>query len=114
MPCNNGLELWNILQQYKKQGTIKQNVACVVTDIEMPQMDGHRLLKLIREDPELKDLPVIIFSSLINEDMMKKGEGLGADAQLSKNEMGEFIKKLDEIIAGKTGNNSTTPNTINI
>ena len=65
-------------------------------------MDGHRLLKLIREDPELKDLPVIIFSSLINEDMMKKGKGLGADAQLSKNEIGEFIKKLDEIIAQKT------------
>ena len=114
MPSNNGLEIWNILQQYNKQGIVKQNVACVVTDIEMPQMDGHRLLKLIREDPELKDLPVIIFSSLINEDMMKKGEGLGADAQLSKNEMGEFIKKLDEIIAEKTGSNSTTPNTINI
>jgi len=96
----------------QETGTIKQNVACVVTDIEMPQMDGHRLLKLIREDPELKDLPVIIFSSLINEDMMKKGKGLGADAQLSKNEMGEFIKKLDEIIAKKTVSDSGTQDTI--
>lgn len=101
MPTNNGLELWDILQTYKKAGTLKQNVACVVTDIEMPQMDGHRLLKLIKNDPELKDIPVIIFSSLINEDMRRKGESLGADAQLSKNEMGEFIKKLDEILRDK-------------
>ena len=95
IPCNNGLELWNILQKYKQQGTVKQNVSCVVTDIEMPQMDGHRLLKLIKSDPELQNIPVIIFSSLINEDMRKKGDSLGADAQLSKNEMGEFIQKLD-------------------
>ena len=101
IPCNNGLELWNILQKYKQQGTVKQNVSCVVTDIEMPQMDGHRLLKLIKSDPELQNIPVIIFSSLINEDMRKKGDSLGADAQLSKNEMGEFIQKLDENITEK-------------
>ena len=101
MPTNNGLELWEILQSYKKAGTLKENVACVVTDIEMPQMDGHRLLKLIKNDPELKDIPVIIFSSLINDDMKRKGESLGADAQLSKNDMGEFIKKIDEILKEK-------------
>lgn len=98
MPTNNGLELWEILQKYKEQGNVREKVACVITDIEMPQMDGHRLLKLIRADAELKDLPVIIFSSLINEEMRKKGELLGANAQLSKNEFGEFIKKLDEVI----------------
>lgn len=98
---NNGLELWNVLQGFKKKGTLKQNVACVVTDIEMPQMDGHRLLKLIREDPDLCDIPVVIFSSLINDDMRKKGEALGANAQLSKNEIGDFIRKLDEILAKK-------------
>ena len=101
MPTNNGLELWEILQSYKKAGTLKENVACVVTDIEMLQMDGHRLLKLIKSDPELKDIPVIIFSSLINDDMKRKGESLGADAQLSKNDIGEFIKKLDEILKEK-------------
>ena len=87
-PTNNGLELWNTLQKYKEEGTLKENVACIVTDIEMPQMDGHRLLKLVKEDPELRDIPVIVFSSLINEEMRKKGELLGADAQLSNNDMG--------------------------
>lgn len=101
MPTNNGLELWDLLQHYKKEGTLKQKVACIVTDIEMPQMDGHRLLKMLKDDPALKDIPVIIFSSLINEDMKRKGEALGADAQLSKNEFGEFIRTLDQIISEK-------------
>ena len=102
IPTNNGLELWEILSKYKKEGNVKEKVACVVTDIEMPRMDGHRLLKLIKEDPILKDIPVIVFSSLINEEMRKKGELLGADAQLSKNEFGKFIKQLDQIIKEKT------------
>ena len=99
MPLNNGLELWELLEQYRQEGTLKEKVACVVTDIEMPQMDGHRLLKLIKETPAYKDIPVIIFSSLINEDMRRKGEQLGADAQLSKHEMAEFVKELDRVLA---------------
>lgn len=98
IPANNGLELWEILQKYKEEGDVHEKVACVVTDIEMPQMDGHRLLRLIRSDAQLKELPVIIFSSLINEEMKRKGEQLGANAQLSKNEFGAFVKKLDELL----------------
>lgn len=99
IPTNNGLELWELLQKYKAEGTLKENVSCVVTDIEMPQMDGHRLLKMMKEDPVLREIPVVIFSSLINNDMRKKGEALGADAQLSKNEMGKFIEELDRLLA---------------
>lgn len=101
IPTNNGLELWEILQKYKEEGDVSEKVACVVTDIEMPQMDGHRLLRLIRSDPQLKDIPVIIFSSLINEEMQRKGERLGASAQLSKNEFGKFIETLDKLILDK-------------
>lgn len=101
IPYNNGLELWEALMQYKENGTLEKNVKCVVTDIEMPQMDGHRLLRMMKEDPELKHIPVIIFSSLINEQMRKKGERLGASAQLSKNEFGDFIQHLDGIILGE-------------
>ena len=70
----------------------------VITDIEMPLMDGHRLLKLIREDNDLKELPVIIFSSLLNDDMRKKGEALGANAQLSKPEIGDLVGEIDKIL----------------
>lgn len=50
-------------------------------------MDGHRLTKLIKTDDKLKNIPVVIFSSLINDQMRAKGEALGADVQLSKPEM---------------------------
>ena len=64
----------------------------------MPIMDGHRLTKLVKSDDETKNIPVIIFSSLVNDDMKKKGESLGADAQLSKPEIGNLVKVIDELV----------------
>ena len=61
-------------------------------------MDGHRLTKLIKTDEQLKHIPVIIFSSLINEQMRIKGEGLGADAQLSKPEIGKLVSQIDKLL----------------
>lgn len=95
---NDGLAAWNQLSEYKTNGTIKENVHCVITDIEMPQMDGHRLTKLIKDDNELKEVPVIIFSSLINDEMRRKGESLGADAQLTKPEIGKLVGAVDKLI----------------
>ena len=65
----------------------------------MPQMDGHRLTKLIKSDDKLKHLPVIIFSSLVNKEMRRKGESLGADAQLTKPEIGSLVDAIDELLA---------------
>ena len=95
---NDGLAAWNELSEYKANGTIKENVHCVITDIEMPQMDGHRLTKLIKDDNELREVPVIIFSSLINDEMRRKGESLGADAQLTKPEIGKLVGAVDKLI----------------
>ena len=97
VPYNNGLELWEALSQYKENGTLEKNVKCVVTDIEMPQMDGHRLTKLIKEDPTLKVLPVVLFSSLINEEMRIKGEQLGADEQITKPEIANLVSIIDRL-----------------
>ena len=96
---NNGKEAWDLLCKYKAENTVHDKVKCVITDIEMPQMDGHHLTKLIKEDPELKSIPVIIFSSLVNEEMRRKGELLGADAQLSKPEVGSMVQVLDHYIS---------------
>ena len=95
---NNGKEAWDKLCQYKEEGNPRNKVSCVITDIEMPQMDGHRLTKLIKEDDALKDLPVIIFSSLVNEEMKRKGERLGANAQMSKPEIGSLVACMDNLI----------------
>ena len=47
----------------------------------------------------MKHLPVIIFSSLVNEEMRRKGESLGADAQLTKPEIGSLVDAIDELLA---------------
>ena len=64
----NGQQAYDVIQECKREGTLKEHVQCVITDIEMPLMDGHRLTKLIKSDEETKDIPVVIFSSLVNEE----------------------------------------------
>jgi len=94
--CGDGLEAWEKLTQFKALGgDIKQHVACVISDIEMPKMDGHHLLKLIRDDETLKDLPVIIFSSLITDEMRIKGESLKATAQIAKPDILDLVGLID-------------------
>lgn len=94
----NGQEAYDIIQDCKAKGTLKEHVQCIITDIEMPLMDGHRLTKLVKTDDETKDIPVIIFSSLVNEEMKRKGESLGADAQLSKPEIGRLVQEVDKLV----------------
>ncbi len=97
--CSNGSEAWDKLVELRDMpGRINKKMACVITDIEMPKMDGHRLLKLIRADETLKVLPVIVFSSLIDEDMRSKGLSLGATAQISKPEIASLVHLIDEHI----------------
>ena len=62
-------------------------------------MDGHRLLKLLKEDQATENIPVIIFSSLVNDEMRLKGDRLGASAQLSKPEIGKLVHVLDELLS---------------
>ncbi|EAD1203760.1 TPA: chemotaxis protein CheV, partial [Listeria monocytogenes] len=74
--------IFKLLKEQKEQTF--ENVNLLITDIEMPQMDGHHLTKVIKEDEIGRELPVVIFSSLITEDLEHKGAGVGADAQVSK------------------------------
>ncbi len=94
----NGQQAWAVIEDCKKDGTLDQHVQCVITDIEMPIMDGHRLTKLIKTDEKTNHIPVIIFSSLVNEEMKRKGEALGADAQLSKPEIGNLVHEIDKLV----------------
>ena len=93
-----GQEAWEKLCEYKKEGNVLDKVHCIITDIEMPRMDGHRLTKLVKEDDELKKIPLVIFSSLVNEEMRRKGEALGADAQLTKPEIGNLVTEIDTLL----------------
>ena len=99
----NGQEAWDKLCELKKAGTVLDDVHCIITDIEMPQMDGHRLTKLAKTDDTIKQIPLIIFSSLVNEEMKRKGEQLGADAQLTKPEIGQLVAAIDKLIGSTPG-----------
>jgi two-component system chemotaxis response regulator CheV len=70
----------------------------LITDIEMPQMDGLTLTRKIKEDVVLRKLPVVIFSSLITEELRHKGESVKADAQLSKPEISELVDTIDKLL----------------
>lgn len=94
----NGQEAYDIIQECKEKGSLKEHVQCIITDIEMPLMDGHRLTKLVKSDPATQDIPVIIFSSLVNDEMRRKGEALGANAQLSKPEIGNLVRTVDGLV----------------
>lgn len=95
---NNGQEAWIKLQELSTlPGPLEERVSCIITDIEMPQMDGHYLTKLIKTHDEFRKIPVIIFSSLIDENMRIKGQELGADAQLSKPEIGHLVEVIDKL-----------------
>lgn len=97
--CNDGQEAWDYLRSLKDDPELYDKVNVLITDLEMPLMDGHRLTKLVKSDKRLKELPVVIFSSLINEEMRIKGKSVGADEQLSKPEIGHLIEVLDTLIA---------------
>ncbi len=96
--CMDGLELWNRLQEYRDAENLREKVALVITDIEMAQMDGHRLTKMIKDDPKFQSIPVVIFSSLITEEMRRKGKELGANEQMSKPEIGRLVEVLDHLL----------------
>ena len=96
---SNGQELWNYLESLRGEEDLRKKVRLIITDIEMPQMDGHRLTKLIKDDSEFKKLPVVIFSSLITEEMRRKGKELGANEQMSKPEIGRLVEVIDHLVA---------------
>lgn len=96
--ADNGQEAWDYLLEVKTCGDpIENHVSCIVSDIEMPLMDGHRLTKLVKEDSVLKDIPLILFSSLISEEIRIKGQALGADEQITKPEIVNLVSIIDRL-----------------
>lgn len=98
---NNGKEAWDYIRSIRDDSDLHEKIGLLITDIEMPEMDGHRLTKLVKDDEKLKDIPVIIFSSLINDEMRIKGKQLGADEQLSKPEIAHLVGVMDDLLSRK-------------
>ena len=97
---DNGLSCFEALQrtveQVNAEGTpLGASVGVVISDIEMPRMDGMTLCRRVKTDLGLKQLPVILFSSLINEQIAAKCESVGADGYISKPRFAELMELVD-------------------
>jgi two-component system chemotaxis response regulator CheV len=106
--ASNGREAWNYLQKLKAQAQeenlpITEKLHVVISDIEMPEMDGHTLTKQIRGDNGLQKLPVVLFSSIITDALRHKGQSVGADDQISKPDLPGLTKRMRAVIASKLG-----------
>ncbi|RMG37642.1 MAG: chemotaxis protein CheV [Gammaproteobacteria bacterium] len=105
--CQNGREAWERLDEIarhaeQKGQRITDLVQCVLTDVEMPEMDGYVLTRRIKEDPRFADLPVLMHSSLSAEANQELGKNVGADAYVPKFEPAELADKLREVLTAST------------
>jgi two-component system chemotaxis response regulator CheV len=97
-----GKEAWERLQAFHTEAaaqgkSIKDKVALVLTDLEMPEMDGFTLTRNIKQDPRFGSIPVIIHSSLTGTTNESHVKSVGADAYVAKfvaEELGETIKQV--------------------
>ena len=101
MNFNNGQEAWDYLLSIRDDSDLYEKVNLVITDIEMPEMDGHSLTAHIRSDPAMRNIPVILFSSLITDAVRAKGEKVGADRQVSKPDLPRLNQIIRELISAK-------------
>lgn len=104
--ANDGEEAWQLLLKYKQEAEAKsipitQLVQGIISDIEMPNLDGLTLCRYIKEDHVLKELPVAMFSSLISNSMALKCESVGADAQYAKPDLQGISDKMYELIKAR-------------
>ena len=99
---NDGEAAWNYLNDLSKTcknlNELHNKVNVIITDIEMPKMDGYTLTKLIKSESLLGQIPVVIFSSIVSQDVLHKGKSVGADAQLTKPQIGILIETIRELL----------------
>ncbi|WP_234006757.1 response regulator, partial [Cronobacter malonaticus] len=98
-----GLEAWEKIKLMAKEAqaegqSITDKIAMVLTDLEMPEMDGFTLTRNIKMDATLKKIPVVIHSSLsgsANEDHVRK---VGADGYVAKFEINELSAAIQRVL----------------
>lgn len=94
-----GESAWQLLQkQASTPGATQFDI--LITDIEMPRLDGLALTKRVKEHATLKNVPVVVFSSLVSPDNLKKIQAVNADAQITKPELGRLVDLIDSLTGG--------------
>ena len=100
-----GKDTLDHIQSCVSEGTqdLADRCTALVSDIEMPGMDGLTLCRNIKKNLGLGQMPVILYSSLINEEMIRKCESVGADGHAVKPKLKELVKQLDRLAATHMG-----------
>ena len=94
-----GQAAWEYLEGLRESGELDQRVLAIISDIEMPRMDGHHFCMQVKKNHAYDKIPVILFSSMINEALKKKGESVGADDQVTKPELDTLIERVETCVA---------------
>ncbi len=100
--AENGAKAWELIQAKVDKcsldnSDIRTIFSLLITDVEMPQMDGLHLTSLVRKTDALRDIPVVLFSSLASDDNKRKWIGLGASHILTKPDLPSLIRVADEL-----------------
>lgn len=98
-----GEEAWNLLLRYKREAEeknvpITDLVEGIISDIEMPNLDGLTLCRYVREDPVLRGLPFAVFSSLISPSLVHKCKSVGVDIQFAKPDLQAISDRMYDLI----------------
>lgn len=106
--ASNGAEAWAKLKELAERAEVTGHrasdyIQAILTDVEMPEMDGYVLTKHIKQDPRLADIPVIMHSSLSADANQERGRGVGADAYVAKFQPAELAATLKDILVGNPG-----------
>jgi len=104
-----GKDAWEKIQRLAEQAEaegvpVSDKIAMVLTDLEMPEMDGFTLTRKIKTDPRLKHIPVVIHSSLsgsANEDHVRKVQADGYVAKFEVTELSAVLKEVLDRAASK-------------
>ena len=93
-----GQAAWEFLEELREKGTLHETILSIISDIEMPRMDGHHFCMQVRQQSAYTTIPIILFSSMITEAMRRKGESVGADDQVTKPELDDLIDRMEKCI----------------
>lgn len=102
---NNGEDAIQYLNQIKSDmhagDALGDKLDVIICDIEMPLLDGFTLTKRIKEDPDLHNIPVILYSSIITDELRHKGESVKADYQVSKPDLNKMAEMAIQLIESR-------------
>lgn len=98
LSTEDGSEAWNLISGCSSAEELEERFQCLITDIEMPTMDGLTLAKNIKSDRRYNSLPIVVFSSLVNEALIRKVRDMNIEVMITKPDIAKLVETIDEIV----------------